>query len=191
MASSKPIPPEVREFADRLNSALNRSITKHRIIVAPVPGANDLFHVRLDPQVDSGLARLSVEGGDDLYLSLLVGVDASCSVREYRYYLYARDDRDSLLLRWEFDREKVKPNYKYVRAHVHFHGTFEHSDKPAEELHIPTSRVSIEELAWHLITDWNVKTIHGGWQAALVESSEKFAKERSDLPPFISVFEED
>lgn len=53
-----------------------------------------------------------------------------------------------------------------------------HPDKPSSHLHIPTARVALELVLWHLITEWGVTPKTDDWRELLTESLEGFEQRR-------------
>jgi hypothetical protein len=88
---------------------------------------------------------------------VLVVVEGRCQVESYTYRLQADDSLESWLIRWEYHREPPRSDYPYPPAHVHVRGTFP-DQTTSDRLHIPTRRVPLELVIWHLISDWGVET---------------------------------
>jgi hypothetical protein len=88
---------------------------------------------------------------------------------EYKYVYQAGDHDETQILRYEYEREPGD-GYPYPRAHLHINATPEHyqGDKPFPELHIPIGeRVTVEELARHLVTEHGVGPISPNWEETL------------------------
>ncbi len=147
-----------------------------------IPGEVDLYLIK------------RVEGGDDPPLELsgtqrtlfaqqvIRVVDESdgrkhCQTVSYRYRLQADASPKSTLIRWEYDREPPRPDYQYPPAHVHFHGELEGED--ARSRHVPTGRVPLEYVVWHLISDWETAPLVDEWKAILEASIEGFQERRT------------
>jgi hypothetical protein len=134
-----------------------------------------------------------IEGGDDPPLELpgtlrtlfvqqvIRVVDDSegkhCQTVSYRYRLQADESPKSTLIRWEYDRDPPRPDYQYPPAHVHFHGELEGAD--VQGLHVPTGRVPLEYVAWHLIAEWGAAPLTDDWQGLLEASIEGFQERRT------------
>ena len=105
-------------------------------------------------------------------------VDERCQTESYSYRLQADDTRDSWLIRWEYFRDTPKTNYPYPLAHVHVNGE---SQTAADlgRLHIPTRRVPLELVIWHLIAEWNVASKTADWMTVLGESVAGFDERRT------------
>jgi hypothetical protein len=84
---------------------------------------------------------------------LVVVIDGHCRTESYSYRLQGDELAKSWLIRWEFHREPPRPDYPYPRAHVHVNGTFP-SGESTGRLHVPSRRVPLELVAWHLIAEW-------------------------------------
>lgn len=104
---------------------------------------------------------------------MIVVKDGDCSIESYAYRLQAGKSAASWLIRWEYQRESPRSDYPYARAHVHVRGAFP-DGKPADRLHIPTRRVPLELVLWHLIADWGVKPKRDDWQQQLEASIHGF-----------------
>jgi hypothetical protein len=92
----------------------------------------------------------------------------------------------SWVLRWEYFRERPRPDYEYPLAHLHANAEFVESarvearlDKPPAHLHIPTARVPLELVLWHLIAEWSVTPKTDAWRGVLAESVEGFEERRT------------
>lgn len=109
---------------------------------------------------------------------LLVVVDGHCRIESYTYRLQSGDETKSWLIRWEYHREPPRGDYEYSLAHVHVHGQFPDGE-PIDRLHIPTRRVPLELVVWHLIAEWGVESKTDDWQAILTESIEGFDERRT------------
>lgn len=169
-------------FTDHLNRVLKTTLTASRLSLVEIPDEEDLFLIK------------RVEGGDDPPLELpgtqrtlfaqqvIRVVDSSdggkhCRTVSYRYRLQADDSPISTLIRWEYDRDPPRADYMYPPAHVHFHGELGGDD--ARGLHVPTGRVPLEYVAWHLIVEWEVTPLVDEWKANLEASIEGFRKRRT------------
>lgn len=100
-----------------------------------------------------------------------------CQTVSYRYRLQADDSPGSTLIRWEYDRDPPRPDYGYPPAHVHFHGRLDGEE--ARGLHVPTGRVPLEYVAWHLIAEWGTMPLADEWKAILEASIEGFRERRT------------
>lgn len=101
-----------------------------------------------------------------------------CQTLSYRYRL--QDVSGSPLIRWEYDREVPREDYRYPLAHVHVHAQLAAGDqRDLEQLHIATGRVPLELVIRHLITDWGVRTKDDQWPEILNESLVGFYERRT------------
>lgn len=105
-------------------------------------------------------------------------VDGHCRTESDVYRLQTDDSPGSWLIRWEYYRNRPKPDYAYPLAHVHVNGEFA-SGQPINRLHIPTRRVPLELVVWHLIAEWGIVPKADDWQAILRESVEGFDERRT------------
>lgn len=103
-----------------------------------------------------------------------------CRTRSYRYALNEQDG--SPLLRWEYDRNAPQPDYPYPLAHLHVHAVSA-SDVDFEGLHLPTSRVPLELVLWHLLSEseWGIRARSDNWTDILRDSLAGFGERRSDV----------
>lgn len=69
-------------------------------------------------------------------------------------------------------------------AHCHVNGEFSDAavaddlDKMPSRLHIPTVRMPLEVVLWHVITEWGVRSKTEHWRELLVESLGGFEERR-------------
>ena len=91
----------------------------------------------------------------------------------------------SWLLRWEYFRERPRPDYEYPLAHVHANAEFvdpgpaaAHLDKPPSHLHIPTARVPLVLVLCHVIAEWASLPKTDDWRELLSESLKGFERRR-------------
>jgi len=108
-----------------------------------------------------------------------------CQIVSYGYRYQSCEDRNSWLLRWEYFRDQPRPDYEYPLSHVHVNADFVdagiaagHPDKALSHLHLPTARVSLELVLWHLITEWGLASKTIDWRELLSESLEGFELRR-------------
>jgi hypothetical protein len=138
-----------------------------------VPAAADTF--QLMRLVDGDIAPLELLGTTvRLFVRHVIVVkDGHCSTESYGYRLQTDESPASWLIRWEYHREPPRPDYLYARAHVHVRGTFP-DGKQADRLHIPTRRVPLELVLWHLIAEWGVTPKQDDWRQQLERSIDGF-----------------
>lgn len=182
MARTGATPPRstAQAFVDHLNGVLNATVSDARLSLIPVPRDNAAFDItRL-----AGAARAPLElHGSTLRLFVrqtIVVVDDHCRTESYAYRLQTAVAANSWLLRWEYFRSRPRPDYPYPLAHLHVNGAFEGGDH-ADRLHLPTHRVPIELVIWHLLAEWGVGSRVDDWRAVLDESLRGFAERRTDL----------
>jgi hypothetical protein len=158
-------------LADHFNGLLNRTVSPGRLNVVDADGYPGQFEIRCgDDALELNRSPLF------LWVYHRVAVNGKTSTQQYSYRLQTeRSVRQSWLLRWEYYRQRPADN-PHVLGHVHVKGTLK-GDEPSKglpKLHIPTDRVPLELVLWHLITDWGVSGLQDDWQAVLEESLEKF-----------------
>lgn len=118
-------------------------------------------------------------GAPRLFVRQLIEVvEGHCRIESYNYWLQRDESPDSWLIRWEYHRTPPRDDYPYPLAHVHVNATFE-DGAPAGRLHVPTRRVPLELVLWHLITEWGVTPRTDAWRAVLEDSIEGFDERRS------------
>lgn len=114
-----------------------------------------------------------------LFVRLSVEViDGHCETQAYSYRLQAGANRDSWLIRWEYFRARPRPDYEYPLAHVHLNGRFA-DGRPIERLHVPTRRIPLELVIWHLAAEWGVESKSDDWQQVLDASIAGFDDRRT------------
>lgn len=162
----------VQKYCDLLNRVLNTTITKARISARPAPSG--IVDVRLRqggiPQVRLASPRygaLYLVLGQQLRVSNVErGLFRLHTVR-YRYALAADIDTDALL-RWEY----AQPRGAHDRwcAH-HVQGVarvaFPEDTVSLNDLHAPTGRVGVEDIARFCIADLGIRPLSRGWHEIL------------------------
>jgi len=172
-------------LADHFNGVLNRTVSDSRLTVVSHPDHDDQFH--LTRLVDRRRVPLELRATSlRLFVTQAIRVvDGHCRTVSYSYRLQTGEETDTWLLRWEYFRQPPKPEYMYVLGHVHFNGDFvgcaadPHFEKSPDHLHIPTGRVALELVIWHLVSEWAVQPVTDGWQAILSDSLEGFHERRT------------
>ena len=165
-------------FADHLNSVLNRTVSDSRLSLIQRPEDPTAFE--LTRLVEGSSAPLELHGTSSrLFVRQLFEViDGHCRIESYSYRLQATDARDSWLIRWEYYREPPRADYPYPLAHVHFNGALA-DGTDADRLHVPTRRVPLELVVWHLVAEWRVEPRGDDWRSVLEESIAGFDERRS------------
>ena len=111
--------------------------------------------------------------------------DEKCHTASYAYRLMTAESKDAWVLRWEYFRRRPRSDYPYPLAHVHANAAATDSDaeallrKPFPHAHIPTARVPIELVFWHLIAEWDVQPKSDDWQDILSESLAGYQERRT------------
>jgi hypothetical protein len=162
-----------QRFADHLNGVLNSTVSDSRLSLIPLPAAPGAFELTRFVERDSASLELHGTGVRLFVRQVIVVKDGDYSTESYAYRLQADESADSWLIRWEYQREPLPSDYPYVRAHVHVRGAFP-DGKQAGGLHIPTRRVPLELVLWHLIAEWGVKPKQNDWQQQLEASIDGF-----------------
>jgi hypothetical protein len=143
-----------------------------------VRGAPDVFE--LTRFVDVGGVPLELHGTSRRLVvrQIVEVVKGHCQTESYAYRLQADEALPSWLIRWEYHRERPKADYPYPLAHVHVNASW-HGDEPLGGLHIPTRRVPLELVIWHLITEWEVHPKGDDWRGILEDSLAGFEERRT------------
>jgi hypothetical protein len=160
-------------------------VTDARLTLLPIPGRETQYNVAC---VETGeRVAFALHGVTErLFVSQAIEVVGDhCQTVSYVYRYQFGDDKSSWLLRWEYFRERPRPDYQYPLAHVHANAEFvdpgsaaAHLDKPPWHLHIPTARVPLELVLWHVIAEWRVAPKTDDWRDLLSESVEGFERRR-------------
>ena len=172
-------------LADHFNGVLNRTVSESRLTVVSDPEHDDQFH--LTRLVDRQRVPLELRGTSlRLFVTQAIRVvDGHCRTVSYSYRLQTGEQTNTWLLRWEYFRQPPKSGYEYVLGHVHFNGDFVgsaadlHIQQSPDHLHIPTGRVALELVIWHLVSEWAVRPEAADWQAILRDSLEGFHERRT------------
>jgi hypothetical protein len=112
-------------------------------------------------------------------------VETKCHTVTYAYRLAAGEAKDAWIARWEYFRRPPRPDYPYPLAHVHLNAALHDADaeqrlaKPAPHLHLPTARVALELVLWHLIAEWGVQAKTEDWPQRLHDSLTGFEERRT------------
>lgn len=108
----------------------------------------------------------------------IVVIDGHCQTESHTYRLQRDASAKSWLLRWEYLRDRPRPGYQYPLAHVHVNAAMQ-GDEAIGRLHIPTRRLPLELVIWHLIVEWGIKPRTPEWLAVLEDSTAGFDERRT------------
>jgi hypothetical protein len=160
---------------------LNSTVSDSHLSLIPVPASPDSSTFVLSRVVDGHRAALELHGSPvRLFVRHVIVVkDGHCSTESYGYRIQTGETAASWLMRWEYLRDPPTLGYPYPLAHAHMNATFGSVDAPLSKLHVPTRRVPLELVLWHLIAEWGVKPKHADWQRILEDSLDRFEKRRS------------
>jgi hypothetical protein len=159
-------------------------VTDARLSLLPLPGEETRYFLacfqnreRIPLALHGGGVRLFIQQAIEV-------VGNHCQTVSYAYRL--QSDDDVWLLRWEYYRERPRADYEYPPAHLHVNADFVESasavarlDKTPSHLHIPTARVPLELVLWHLIAEWGVTSKSDDWSQVLGDSLEGFQHRRT------------
>lgn len=165
-------------FVDHLNAVINGTVTDARLSLIPLPDDDDAFEItRL-----VGRARTPLDlRGSPLQLFVrqtVVVVGGHCQTESYSYRLQSSESTQSWLLRWEYYRDLPRPDYLYPLAHLHVNGAFENGEAIGR-LHLPTRRIPLELVVWHLVAEWGVEPRSEDWGPVLAASITGFDERRT------------
>jgi hypothetical protein len=159
-------------------------VTDARLSLVPIPGWETRYFLAcFQNQERTPLALHGV--GERLFVQQAIEVVGDhCQTVSYAYRFQSADD--VWLLRWEYSRERPRADYAYPLAHLHVNAEFvelasavARLDKTPSHLHIPTARVPLELVLWHLIAEWGVTPKTDGWFEVLDESVAGFEQRRT------------
>jgi hypothetical protein len=125
---------------------------------------------------------------NDHYLSIrldigYIGRAVTTVAASIAYRCSAEMRSDDWIFRYDYERDSPEM-YPYPTAYLHVNAqpAYYRGVKPFPDLHLPTRRLSLEEIIRHLIVEHDVPTF-GPKQAALdflTEQQEEFERRRSD-----------
>lgn len=120
-----------------------------------------------------------MEAAARLYVRQIVEVvdGGHCQTESYSYRLQEDTSVESWLVRWEYYRFPPRADYRYPLAHVHVNASFR-DNSAVGRLHIPTRRMPLELVIWHLIAEWDVAHGTEDWRSVLGESIAGFDERR-------------
>jgi hypothetical protein len=168
-------------FVDHLNSVLNRTVSKSRL-QAVKDETSDRPRFDLTRLVGGATQPLELKGTRALLdvLQVFDVLGEHCVTVTYSYRLQLGPEKESWVLRWDYYRERPKPDYPYPLAHVHFNAELAvHPD--SHKLHVPTRRLPFELVLWHLIAEWDVRPLSEEWESILTESIHGFEERQTQL----------
>ncbi len=172
-------------FADYLNGVLNSTVSDARLTLLAVPGQPDRFTIACLQDTRSVPFALHNSSLRLLFSQTVEVVEEKCHTVAYAYRLATGETKDAWLLRWEYFRRPPRPDYPYPLAHLHVNAALsdarveERLAKPAPHLHLPTARVPLESILWHLIAEWGVQAKTDDWQERLRASLAGFEGRRT------------
>lgn len=166
-------------FVDHLNSVLNATVTDSRLSLLPLPYDEAAFEVRR--LVEAEATPLELHGSDlRLFVRQTIVVDGEghCQTESYSYRLQRDPGRESWILRWEYFRDPPRPDYPYPLGHLHANAELA-AGEPIGRLHLPTRRVPLELVLWHLLAEWRIDSRSPDWQRRLADSISGFDERRT------------
>jgi hypothetical protein len=169
-------------FQDHLNRTLNKVLTRSRL----------RFSVRNATQEKTSLAffdrqtrpvAVRLHPSSPWYLSLRQelqsipeGQGYTLHTLQYAYRIQRTPSvRDEAEVRFEYISSEIDPAFLYSRHHVQFHQDYHEVRKgfSLQKLHIPTGRVTIEQVIRFLIADLGVPPLISNWDEELRTSEEQ------------------
>jgi hypothetical protein len=159
-------------FVDYLNEVLNKTVTTSRLTVITY-NPPQFVVARLQGRAIRPL-ELTPRGWLHFRLIATVRPDGKIIVEAaiLSYSLSPNPDDEKWIFRYDY---RLNPQDNYPCAHLHINAG------SLKEVHFPTSRVSIEQIVAHLITEHGVEPRCTNWLALLKVSHEDFVARRTDL----------
>jgi len=160
-------------FVDYLNEVLNQTVTHSRLTIIKSERRPYFVVARFQEQKILPL-QLTPHGWLHFRLLAFVRPDNKIIVEEtvWRYSPSSDPDKEEWIFRYDY---RLNPQDDYPCAHIHVNAS------GLDKFHFPTSRVSIEQIVAHLITEHGVKPKCTNWFDLLRASHEGFVERRSDL----------
>ncbi|MHB1538689.1 MAG: hypothetical protein ACYCUM_13655 [Solirubrobacteraceae bacterium] len=165
-------------FADHLNGVLNSTVTDARLSLLESAGEARRFTLGCLDGASPVAFKLHGSTARLLVLQDLRVVGEHCETLGYQYRFSRGAAKASWLLRWEYLRQPPDSAYPYPLAHVHVNGTLASGSTALAGLHVPTSRLPLELVLWHLIVEWGVMARREDWRHVLAESIDGFQRKR-------------
>lgn len=97
------------------------------------------------------------------------------TTREYRYVYQSSESPNDWIFRFEYEREPEGDN-PYPRAHIHLNAcpTTYSGAKEFDKLHLPTGRVTLEDILRHLVIEHAVQPVSPNWEQKLKQTEAAF-----------------
>lgn len=174
----------IQPYVDHLNRVLNKTITQSRLDTIESEAA----FVVITRFQQAEVTPLELSGGKWLHFrQLVIEQDNKIDVLEAHYIFSLSQDPDheeSHIFRWEFIREPPAPHVP--QSHLHIYGQNPHAQN-LSRVHFPTRRLSVEQIIWLLIQEWDVTPQSENWYAILQRGHRDFLRrtvetERTLLP---------
>lgn len=167
-----------REFATLIGEAVNATVSHAPIAFVEIEGSEFEGYIAHAPGAFRAPESLPLVDGGFLYLYqrlVLRRKEKFLTTAEYRYTYETSQTRDDWIFRYEYLREPGD-DYPYPLAHAHFNGTPEKyaGGKSFPALHLPTGRVTVEDVLRHLVVEHEIGPISDSWEQTLKETKESF-----------------
>jgi hypothetical protein len=175
---SPPARRAAQAFVDHLNSVLNGTVTDARLSLIALPYDERAFEITRFVEGERRPLELLGSSHRLVIRQTIVVVDGHCRTESHTYRLQRDDSPKSWLVRWEYLRDLPRPDYAYPLAHVHVNGSLEDGEAIGR-LHIPTRRVPLELVVWHLIAEWGIEPRTDDWRRTLEGSISGFDERRT------------
>ena len=163
-------------LADHLNGVLNSTVTDARLSLLGSAGDARRFTLGCLEGASPVAFKLRGSTARLLVLQDLRVVGEHCETLGYQYRISHGPEKASWMLRWEYLRQPLDGGYPYPLAHVHVNGTL--GSTALAGLHIPTARLPLEFVLWHLIVEWSVTPKREDWRDVLQQSIDGFHRKR-------------
>ena len=176
---------KVQPYVDALNQTLNKTVTDSRLVTVDYARANYEATVFVIARFEGREVRpLELGGGKWLHFRQQVVEDGEkLNVLEARYIFSESDDVDAEahhIFQWEYLREPPAPHVPYGHLHVYVGGL--------NRVHFPTRRLSLEQILWLIIQEWDVATRDNQRYEVLKQGHQDFLKRTRETEEFLLPF---
>lgn len=178
------------DFRDALNRTLNRTVSQSRLVIVPHTRSNRALITSVVPG-KKPVTFTSAVLGNNHYLNVrmdvgLIGRAVTTLATSISYRRSADPRCEDWIFRYEYGREIASVGgYPYPVSHLHVNAepSYYRGTKPFPDLHLPTRRLSLEEIIQHLIVEHDVPTLgpREDVLAFLDEQQQVFEQNRTDL----------
>ena len=173
-----------RDFLDRIREVCG--LVADVSLGAEWPGADRLIvgHRISPPSYRGQPVRLS----NGMYLNIEIALQVGRSSQRlettaatFTYQAGADNDDPRPVFAYHFDKNSRSG---YPRCHMHVHATPHHyrPARPFSRLHLPTRRLTLEQIVWHLIQEHGVQPRRADWHQVLWRHETWFRNTQRNKP---------